>query len=394
MNNRKGYMLIEIILAFALAVVILAFVFNLIIKLKNKNDDTMVESLTMTDTAVVTNKLMQYIEDEGDKFDCNKLSVEDGILKYGEGNDAEVVNVFNEYAIVNGYECTVDNDIVNVHIDVDVAQIPNKDFDINVSYTVNKEEYSNLLYPQIMIKIYETGTKNVAEGTEWAKSRDVEISLTSNGGGEFENDSYTIAYQWSANEYTNLGCDAMTDTVLLTRGNDYKTTVTVDEGTGMGKIRVCNRDAIKTKNGPELKTVIKTQELYLDNKGPICVLESKRPEGKTTHYVNFKYRGDEHVGIDDTRYGITTEEDTPVDDPSTTEDVVSTIGKTYYGYVYDKLGNEGKCDLPLKHSIEATGWYTGELHIAWEAGCGGPGSGAYCLPIYVTSCSGNYAYCE
>ena len=47
--NNKGYMLVEIILASALAFGLTFFIIDLTIKLKNKNDDLVVETLISTD---------------------------------------------------------------------------------------------------------------------------------------------------------------------------------------------------------------------------------------------------------------------------------------------------------------------------------------------------------
>ena len=58
--NKKGYMLVEIILASALAFGLAFFIIDLVIRLKNKNDDLLVENLITTDKTIITNKLMSY----------------------------------------------------------------------------------------------------------------------------------------------------------------------------------------------------------------------------------------------------------------------------------------------------------------------------------------------
>ena len=57
--NSKGYMLVEIILASVIAFGVAYFIINLTIKLKNKNDDMLVETQVKTDQAIITNKLMK-----------------------------------------------------------------------------------------------------------------------------------------------------------------------------------------------------------------------------------------------------------------------------------------------------------------------------------------------
>ena len=52
--NRKGYMLIEIILASAIAFGIAIFMFLLVVKVKNRNDDMFVETQVATDQAIIS----------------------------------------------------------------------------------------------------------------------------------------------------------------------------------------------------------------------------------------------------------------------------------------------------------------------------------------------------
>ena len=47
--NRKGYMLVEIILASAIAFGVGYFILQMVINLKNKNDDLLVETLSAID---------------------------------------------------------------------------------------------------------------------------------------------------------------------------------------------------------------------------------------------------------------------------------------------------------------------------------------------------------
>lgn len=47
--NNKGYMLVEIILAFGISFVLIYFMMDLIIDTKNKNDDLVISSLIQTE---------------------------------------------------------------------------------------------------------------------------------------------------------------------------------------------------------------------------------------------------------------------------------------------------------------------------------------------------------
>ena len=51
--DNKGYMLVEIVLASALAVGFAYFLLDLTIKLKNKNDDLFVSTVVLTDQAII-----------------------------------------------------------------------------------------------------------------------------------------------------------------------------------------------------------------------------------------------------------------------------------------------------------------------------------------------------
>ena len=65
--NNKGYMLVEIILAFSITFAIIFFLMELVIKFKNKNDDLLVETQVKTDQTIITNRLMEYVTTE-EKF--------------------------------------------------------------------------------------------------------------------------------------------------------------------------------------------------------------------------------------------------------------------------------------------------------------------------------------
>ena len=90
--NKKGYMLVEIILASALAFGLAFFIIDLVIRLKNKNNDLLVETLITTDKTIITNKLMSYAKSETKNFACNKLTITGNTVKYKD----EIMKVFNE----------------------------------------------------------------------------------------------------------------------------------------------------------------------------------------------------------------------------------------------------------------------------------------------------------
>ena len=99
--NNKGYMLVEIILASVIAFGVAYFILDLVIKLKNKNDDLFVDTLARTDQAIITNTIMRDIYNKNTQFSCenilNNISVEDNKFKYNDTiNDTIIIEV-NKY---------------------------------------------------------------------------------------------------------------------------------------------------------------------------------------------------------------------------------------------------------------------------------------------------------
>ena len=99
--NNKGYMLIEIVLAAALAFGIAAFIISLLIKFKNKNDDTLVDTVTTTDITIINNKIMEYAKLEREEFDCKELKLDNRTLTYRDN----VIDIFNDYADLGEVDC-------------------------------------------------------------------------------------------------------------------------------------------------------------------------------------------------------------------------------------------------------------------------------------------------
>ncbi len=80
--NNKGYMLVEIILASVIAFGVAYFLLDLVIKLKNKNDDLFVDTLARTDQAIITNTIMRDVYNKNTQFSCNNISVDGNKFKY------------------------------------------------------------------------------------------------------------------------------------------------------------------------------------------------------------------------------------------------------------------------------------------------------------------------
>ena len=144
--NKKGYMLVEIILASALAFGLAFFIIDLVIRLKNKNDDLLVENLITTDKTIITNKLMSYAKSETKNFDCNKLTITGNTVKYKD----EVIDIITDYANVGELSCSTVGGKVSITIPISVPQMPNKDYDITFDY---KYEIGDITPPTCTITV-------------------------------------------------------------------------------------------------------------------------------------------------------------------------------------------------------------------------------------------------
>lgn len=102
--NNKGYMLVEIILASVIAFGVAYFILDLVIKLKNKNDDLFVDTLARTDQAIITNTIMRDIYNKNTQFSCNNIpkSVDDNKFKYKD----TIIEV-NKYTTIGVIDCEV-----------------------------------------------------------------------------------------------------------------------------------------------------------------------------------------------------------------------------------------------------------------------------------------------
>ena len=126
--NNRGYVLIEIILASAIAFGIAYFILDLTIKLKNKNDDLVVRTLTQTDRGIITNRFMSYMVD--DNFSCNNVKIVDNTIKYND----EVIDIVNKYAKLENYNCSTTSNRVNLKFFIKVRQLEEENFNVDINY--------------------------------------------------------------------------------------------------------------------------------------------------------------------------------------------------------------------------------------------------------------------
>ncbi len=138
--GNKGYMLIEIILASSIAFALAYFMIELTIKLKNKNDDLLVETLTATDSAIISNGIMRYIKEEYKKdenfvFDCSSLSYDKDSKKFTI--NGELIDKVNKYAYVgvNYIRCSKDDEKIYISVPIGIEQL-GKFYDVDLYYRI------------------------------------------------------------------------------------------------------------------------------------------------------------------------------------------------------------------------------------------------------------------
>ena len=126
--NNKGYMLVEIILASVIAFGVAYFILDLVIKLKNKNDDLFVDTLARTYQAIITNTIMRDIYNKNTQFSCenilNNISVEDNKFKY---NDTIIIEV-NKYTTIGTIDCK--DTLLNIPLTVNTTK---KSYNISIN---------------------------------------------------------------------------------------------------------------------------------------------------------------------------------------------------------------------------------------------------------------------
>ena len=146
LKNNKGYMLVEIILASAIAFAIAYLIINLTIRIKNKNDDLMTTTLTSADQTIVSNKLSALLKEKGKDFDCGKLEINGKTITY-DGNPVDTLNDYASYNISAKKEdwCYVDEEgtYIKINLPIEIKQQQDEYYDVNLyqEISVAKKEY-------------------------------------------------------------------------------------------------------------------------------------------------------------------------------------------------------------------------------------------------------------
>ena len=125
-------MLVEIILASVIAFGVAYFLLDLVIKLKNKNDDLFVDTLARTDQAIITNTIMRDIYNKNTQFSCenilNNISVDGNKFKYKD----TIIEV-NKYTTIGTITCNVTStNLIELNIPLTV-KTTKKSYNISIN---------------------------------------------------------------------------------------------------------------------------------------------------------------------------------------------------------------------------------------------------------------------
>ena len=212
--NNKGYMLVEIIMAFAITFTLLYFMMDLVLKMKNNNDDLLVETVVKTDSTIITNGLMEYAKNVTNKSEaqsfCSKIEIgsDKKTVKYA-GN---VIDVIDDNSLIDssGYFCNfAEKGRLKVRIPVKVKQMKDENFDIILDYRYDSTASCN---PVMSYRCKDESGNWKNQGSEpYAIDYDGRCEVIDDGG-----ENWRIKFLTSGTLKTN--CDMNVDAFLVGGG--------------------------------------------------------------------------------------------------------------------------------------------------------------------------------
>ena len=189
-------------------------------------------------------------------------------------------------------------------------------------------------------------TVSVPNGATYAKSQTATITISDSGSG-LASGTYTINYAWSTSE---VACSNMPSTITITATSGVtsaSSTITMNDGTGAGKLYICNAAAITDLATNSLAAnTTKNANMYLDNRGPIIIFRTNGSSSTVNTASTTVTVVDSHSGsVKNLKYAWSNS-NTTIPTFSSTFSNGQTITKTgvsgaYYLWIYaeDNLGN-------------------------------------------------------
>ncbi len=162
--NRKGYMLVEIIISFAIAIGIAMYLLNLTIKFKNTSEDIYYSTLYMQDKIAITKNIMNDLDKTIiERYDpCNgncilfKTKTETKKIEVIKNADktkivyGKIDNNTNKYLIkdVSYYEKELNETLIVGNIEINTENEDYITMKIPVSSLYDDKDYSIILMSQ------------------------------------------------------------------------------------------------------------------------------------------------------------------------------------------------------------------------------------------------------
>ena len=196
--NNKGYMLVEIILAFSITFTLLYFMMDLVLKIKNKNDDLLVEGNVI-------------------KYKNSKKTIEDVIV---------VLDDTAKISYNKDTDCGVSQGRLKIKMPVTVKQMNDEKFDILLDYYYDHTAVCN---PVASYRCKQIDGSFVTKGDEpYAIDYDGRCEVINDGNGDWR-----IKFLEEGEHKLKVNCDMTIDAFLVGGGGggSYQSS---SKGTGGG----------------------------------------------------------------------------------------------------------------------------------------------------------------
>lgn len=163
MKNNKAFTLVEMLVSFTLAMILVIIMFQLIINLKELYMSSGIKTELLNKQYLMTNKIYTdlnekkaiYIENCDNPLICIQFTFQDGTVKRLQVDETNKTITYDDYTIklsnesyfktmdISTYSSATNNKIFNVNIPIYNDLFKNTDFGINIVYPYNDTEVAN-----------------------------------------------------------------------------------------------------------------------------------------------------------------------------------------------------------------------------------------------------------